>query len=175
MAKTGEITPRVQRMIELLRAGVSPSNTAQVVGVSARAARDVAKRYRLSRQVGRPQLATELSAEQQRLVVDHMKFARGCARRCLRLKSRARDWDESEYISCAYLGLVKAASRWNGSGRFKRLVAKWVDGTIADFRRSDMLANGWSFDSSSRKIAKLVRRVPDRSVNGESGVVRRGR
>lgn len=159
MSKKGEITDRVRQMLEVMAHGASNHEIASRFRVSLRNVRDVRLRYDVPRmQPGRPQLATPLTTEQQSLVEEYMKFAAGCARRACRDKSRAYEWDESEYISCGYLGLVKAASRWEGRGRFKRLVAAYVDGVIRDYRRADMFAHGWTWDGHAHFKMRQVAR-----------------
>lgn len=90
-----------------------------------------------------------------------MEFARKVARRCLRDHSQSFDLDEQEYVSCAYMGLVAAASRWQEWGKFKTFCAVYIEGTIRDYRRAEMLANGWVFDTrgNERKFVKMLQRT----------------
>lgn len=160
MPVAGTITPRVALIVNCLRTeGVRNTDLAARFSVTVGAIRDIRRRYGIaSAPVGRPPLVGALSADQQALVREHMKYARGVARRCLRDYSRMPSFDEGDYISSAYLGLVKAASRWQGRGSFKALCAKWVEGGIRDFRRADMLAHGWAWETSDhRKMIQSAR------------------
>lgn len=159
--KAGSVSPRVLRILAQIQEGaLTNAEIASAEGITASAIKDIRRRYGCRQRIGRPTLVAPLTEQQQALVEAHMRYARGVARRCCREKSRAYSFDEPDYISCAYVGLVKAASRWRWRGSFKALVAKYVEGSVRDLRRADMLAHGWSWETGARlkmvQVAKLA-------------------
>jgi RNA polymerase sigma factor FliA len=101
-----------------------------------------------------------------RLVVDHLEVARSRARI---FKVRTGDLFEIEdLISEAMVGLLQAASRWDGRGNFPAYAISRIDGAIRDFARHET--------PRQRQIEEALARgdeaeepVHRRRVDGERG------
>lgn len=75
-----------------------------------------------------------LTNEQQSLVLQHMSFAEKIAKSQLRKTPPQVQYDELK--SAAYMGLVDAATRYNGKSNFESFARFRITGEIKDYLRS---------------------------------------
>lgn len=156
-------------VLDAARGGMSDRDIAVACGVCERTAQTIRARNGMGRgKVGRPQLATPLTQDQLALVERYMEYARRIAVSVCREKSSFPSLDEDEYISVAYLALVRAASRWEERASFKTFCRAWVKGALKDWRRDDMIAHGWAWeDKKHKRMVRVLQITSCSELHGE--------
>lgn len=150
-----------RRVLAAIDAGQTIAQIAVEVGVCVRTITTIKLRCRGRSPVGRQAIPVNLNVEQLALIETHMEFARRLACRLCVEKSHLPELERDDYISVAYIGLIKAASRWMKRGPFKSLARVCIRGAIRDYRRNEMRSNGWVLDTrgGKRVRVKLAERV----------------
>jgi len=153
-------SPERERIaINAIMSGKKSLDAAAEAGVSVRGLHAILRRHGINRPVGRvrrkpPRIrrprrkVQPLNVNQQRLVEEHMEFAKAQAVRFWRERGERYEFLE-DWIACAYYGLVRAAALFvdDGQASFRTMSAYFIRGSILNFQMRDMRANGFAWKS----------------------------